>query len=312
MISGNFHSRIVHRRRDRSGFTLIELLIAITIMLILFSMTAGIVSLAINTDRIPSSARTVQAALLGARDRAVRAGRADLNQQPRRGIRFVSSPTLLNTVSSLIYIGSQDDWVGNGPSANPASSITVTHDTTGISFNPLLPTNLPDLTGSRIKILEPGGSWYRVQDSTATSLTRKHVGNPMDPIKDYGYRIELPPAILPNEQPLPLDSNVVIDLNRSEVPPAWDQEILFSPNGNVAGPLAAQGTLYLYLCSVDDVLNGYGPTDAKSGEKLAIKINLQTGQVQSFPVDPTDNVNNGTLMAPPDGIADDPFKFAKQ
>jgi len=299
MISGLHRNPASLRCSNRSAFTLIELLVVITIMLVVFSLTAGVVTLAINTDRIPSSARTIQSAILGARDRAVRAGRDDVAQQPKRGVRFVLNPNIPNTVNSLVYIGSQDDWSGDGPTATPPSWVSVTHSSKGISFTPGLPSNLPDLTGSRIKILDPGGNWYRVEDATATLLTREYAGDPMDPNKNYGYRIELPPTILANEQPLPLDSNVVINLDFSEIPTGWNREILFSPNGSISGPMSASDPIYLYLCTVDDVLSQppRGPSDPDRGEALVIKITPQTGQIQTFPVSPEPGK---------------PFQFAKQ
>lgn len=366
MISSLIRNRVALRLCNRSAFTLIEMLVAITIMLVVFSMTAGVVSLAINTERIPSTVRTVQAAIMGARDRALRAGKASPDQQLRRGIRFVLNSTLPQSIGSLVYIGSQDDWEGGGEDARPPSWVSVTHSTKGISFNPGLPSDLPDLTGSRIKILDPGGNWYRVQDATATLLTRDYAGDPMDPNKNYGYRIELPPTILPNEQPLQLDTNVAINLDISAdhevIPSSWynrsgdgtlspvdnpfvytsynqsAMQIEFKPNGGVYGPLAANGPIYLYLCTTDDLLaervsppdrrslpKGRDPADPKRGEAVILKITPQTGQIQTFPVDPTDQYRNSTLQkyssladysgppdATPDGLADNPFRFAQQ
>lgn len=309
IFNGSFQNQAVHRRSDRSGFTLIELLVAITILLIVFAMTAGVVSLAINTDRIPSSARTIQASLLGARDRAVRAGKADPNEQPYRGVRFVLDPkykfgadTTSSAVTSLVYVGNQDDWT--------IDTITVTAPRT-IAPTTAWPSTFTTgtyLSGARIKIKEGAGAWYRLAD--ATTLTRDYVGTAGTP---FGYILRLPSEILPNEQPLPLDGNVVVNLDRSQIPSDWgtsgsyDQsmmELNFNPNGSVHGPLAAQGAIYLYLCTVDDLLAntaahpyGRNPDDPAHGETLILKITPQTGQVQSFPLNP---------------VNADPFKFAKQ
>lgn len=285
MIS--LHQRTRQKQSPRhSGFTLIELLVAITIMLIIFSMTAGVVALAINTDRIPSSARTVQAAILGARDRALRAGKDDPNEQPKRGLRFVLNPKIPNTINSLIYVGSQDYWTDGTISVSPGNAGFIGTNT---NWTTLTSASI-SLAGSRIQILDSGSTWYRLRD--ATQFTRQYVGT----ANSYRYRLELPAAILPNEQPLPFDSNVVINLNFSEVPTGWDREMLFTPEGNVSGPLSASKPIYLYLCTVDDALNGRGPSDPKRGEALVIKFSPQTGAVQTFPVNPTG----------------DPFKFAKQ
>ncbi len=320
IFNGSLQSRAVHRRRNRSGFTLIELLVAITIMLIVFAMTAGVVSLAINTDRIPSSSRTIQAALLGARDRAVRAGKADPSEQPYRGVRFVLDPkykfgadTTSSAVTSLVYVGNQDDWTtGKIDVVNGNAAITPgTVSPNDADWDTLINVDPNLLDGARIKIMEGTGTWYRLFNATAISgnLTRKYVGTN----GTYNYILRLPSEILPNEQPLPLDGNVVINLDRSQIPSDWgtagsyDQskmELNFNPNGSVYGPLAAQGTIFLYLCTVDDLLAntaahpyGLNPDDPARGETLILKITPQTGQVQSFPLNP---------------VNADPFKFAKQ
>ncbi|MCA9098382.1 MAG: prepilin-type N-terminal cleavage/methylation domain-containing protein, partial [Planctomycetaceae bacterium] len=249
IFNGSLQSRAVHRRRNRSGFTLIELLVAITILLIVFAMTAGVVSLAINTDRIPSSARTIQASLLGARDRAVRAGKADLNEQPYRGIRFVLDPkfkfgadTTSSAVTGLVYVGNQDDWTDG--------QVTITAPRT-VGVAPAWPASFTSayLSNARIKIQEGSGAWYRLYDNSGSvELTRDYVGTAGSP---FNFILRLPSEILPNEQPLPLDGNVVINLDRSQIPSDWgtagsyDQskmELNFNPNGSVYGPLAAQGT----------------------------------------------------------------------
>jgi len=350
IFNGSLQSRAVHRRRDRWGFTLIELLVAITIMLIVFAMTAGVVSLAINTDRIPSSSRTIQAALLGARDRAIRAGRAVIGEKPRRGVRFVLNPNHNHAVGSLVYIGNQDDWSQGtitidstnarqftlsqswpsvfkddtevlGVDAQPGVA-SVDDDSVGGNddFGEIGYPGSDDqsdlLEGSRIEIPKDSGSWYRVSvyshltPSAQTGLlSRNFSGGSLGP---HEYRLQLPSEILSNEQPLPLDANVAInlDISRSNngIPSSWwdsvnskyiqgNMEIQFTPEGNVFGPASAYGAIYLYLCTIDDILNNRLPADPARGEALVIKITPQTGQVQSFPVNP-DNT--------------DPFKFAKQ
>lgn len=294
----------------RRGFTLIEMLIAISILMILFTMTAGVVSLAINTDRIPSSARTIQAGILGAKDRALRAGSAAATgEQPRRGVRFVANPNQPNAIGSLLYIGSQDDWTdGQITFTNTTDFTSPASWTTSLSGQ--------NLANARIKIPDGStGAWYRLLDSD--SITRPYQGA----VATYSYRLQLPSTVLPNEQPLTLDGNVVINVPRSRVPSGWDGEILFTPNGSVYGPLSAQGPIYLYLCSMDDFLattagdpitQGRNAADPSAGETLIIKVNTQNGRLQTFPVDPTDLVDNGTQMAPPDGLADNPFRFAQQ
>ena len=105
----------------RSGFTMIELLVSVSIIVILAGLTIAVVSNTMNSDRIRSSARGVQSALAGARDRALRAGRnhdpADPN--PLRGLRFiVNDPPIatgINTVSSMVYVRSLPPWTEGVP-----------------------------------------------------------------------------------------------------------------------------------------------------------------------------------------------------
>lgn len=179
MIPGTHHNRRGRQSGNRSAFTLIEMMVVITIMLIVFSMTAGVVSLAINTDRIPSSSRTVQAALLGARDRAVRAGKADLNQQPYRGVRFVLDPkykynadTTSSAITSLVYVGNQDDWTTGQISIDNANPPTFTRPASW----PASFTN-SYLNDARIKIKEGAGTWHRLYDNSGTlQLSRPYTG----------------------------------------------------------------------------------------------------------------------------------------
>ncbi len=71
------------------------------------------------------------------------------------------------------------------------------------------------------------------------------------------YELELPPAVMPNQEPTLLARNIVIDLDRSRIPSFWRvgfarytsrMDILFSPRGTVVGAAGAMGTIHLYLC----------------------------------------------------------------
>jgi len=48
------------------------------------------------------------------------------------------------------------------------------------------------------------------------------------------------------------------------------------------------------------------------GEKLVLAVFPSTGNVQTFPIDPTDAINNSTGAATPDGLPDDLFSFARR
>jgi type II secretory pathway pseudopilin PulG len=139
--------------------------------------------------------------------------------------------------------------------------------------------------------------------------------------------IELGSELLPGHQPISLSSGTVIDLDWSGrndfVPPgipgtntaatAWPAgpgtpvniDLLFSPRGTAHGALTARGPIHLLLNDLGDATQDLNPIDAKNrGEKLVLTLFPQTGNVATFPIDPTDADN--------DGFADDLFRFAKQ
>jgi hypothetical protein len=125
--------------------------------------------------------------------------------------------------------------------------------------------------------------------------------------------IELAPELLPNHAPISLPSGVVIDLDFSSpnvvanwpaTPPATNINLMFSPRGMISGPLSALGPIHFLLNDIQDATQGLSPIDpANKGEKLILTIFPQTGNVATFPIDPTDADNNG--------VADDLFRFAK-
>lgn len=152
--------------------------------------------------------------------------------------------------------------------------------------------------------------------------------------------IELAPELLPNHAPISLPSGVVVDLFYSAIPGQWFQQqsiassaavpvgwveegpdllvpgnriirqysrqidTMFSPRGMVSGPISALGPIHLLLNDIQDATQGLNPiSPTNKGEKLVLTIFPQTGNVATFPIDPTDSDGNG--------IADDLFRFAK-
>jgi prepilin-type N-terminal cleavage/methylation domain-containing protein len=77
-------------RSLRSAFTLVELMVAVTILLVLGTITARVVISTTENDRVPSGSRQVQSSLEGARDRAIYSTKTP-NPGPR-GIRFIRNP----------------------------------------------------------------------------------------------------------------------------------------------------------------------------------------------------------------------------
>ena len=66
---------------NRHAFTLVEMLVVITVLLVLAGVTVTSINVALEGERVRSSARQLQSYLLGARDRAA------YSQLPR-GVRF--------------------------------------------------------------------------------------------------------------------------------------------------------------------------------------------------------------------------------
>lgn len=101
--------RLIRRRvLGHAGFTLVELLIAMGILLILTTLSVAVYSTTASADRIRSSARQVQSALGGARDRGIKAVKTD--PLARRGLRLLVDAADPTTVSSLVYVGSDAPW----------------------------------------------------------------------------------------------------------------------------------------------------------------------------------------------------------
>ena len=156
--------------------------------------------------------------------------------------------------------------------------------------------------------------------------------------------IQLGNDLLPFHQPISLPSGCVIDLaycnanvqqlagfNVAPAPnPPYNIDIMFSPRGNITGTVSALGALFFCIRSIQDAtlsdLNnplisldpGYGgqiiggQTAKLPGDCLILAVFPQTGLVQTFDADLTDNINNLTLLSPPDGRADNLFNFAQQ
>ncbi|MCA9118280.1 MAG: prepilin-type N-terminal cleavage/methylation domain-containing protein [Planctomycetaceae bacterium] len=296
----------------RGGFTLVELIVALSIFLILSTMTIMMVNVSTNSERISSSARQVQSYVLGARDRAIHAG------EPR-GVRFLLDPNNSSTVNSMVYIGSPQKFttgsiniggsiVGNSrylqPQSNRWSQLRqrgLLVDYAPIWLGPNRHFNTIVYVGS------PGGT-------DTWELTKEYPGAPStgSPLPITEYALQLQPAVLPNQEPRLLPRGIVIDLDNSQLPAAWSNsgsyinsmDILFSPRGTITGRLAAAGAIRFVLADVVDIERDLPPGDPlKEGDELILSISTQTGSVTTHSVDPTD-VNS------PAG-ADDPFRYAR-
>jgi len=141
---------LVDRRRS-AGFTLVELLVAMSILLILATITLRLVNTSLDSDRMKAGSRELQSYLAGARDRAIYAG------QPR-GVRFKSDENDPYSVRSFVYIGAPTNFTdGQLMLATPGStgigptSLTTIQTIYGLVNRGML------LPGAQI-ILIPSGS----------------------------------------------------------------------------------------------------------------------------------------------------------
>jgi len=190
---------------------------------------------------------------------------------------------------------------------------------------------------ARLQEVGPDGTAGTSDDFEVLTLTTDHrLAAPTDPqyqwpnIHGYpafsDYILELLPSVLPNEKPISLPSGVAIDLDYSRIPGDWYQgalpnrtyyphmDILYSPRGTVVGPLAAQGLLHLVIAESRDTDRNVIPwrletastpaNDMPQGTSLLLTLFTRTGNVSTHPIDLSPKV-------PPDGLADDPFRFAE-
>ena len=313
-------------RHARSGFTLVELLVATGILLILAGLSVGVISVALEGDRVPSSARQVQSYLEGARDRAIFA-------QENRGVRFLRSETRPNEVVSMIYIGSAGEFTGTAQYDDLMGAEDVlTQEDTGQTWTDLWNRGLL-VNGSSVKVAS--GIRYQIHDDTFDTMTypgqyidrsppriklaRDWIGA-VDPdpsmdaigngLANQGYTLELAPVPLADEEVVSLPQGTVIDVQQSQLPLFWQtfpgarMEVLFSPHGTVTGSTTASGLLHFVIADTRDTELGRAVGDpTKQGEELIVTLFTRTGLIETSPVDTTD------VSAPPG--ADDPFNFAE-
>ncbi|QDU81808.1 hypothetical protein Pla110_35580 [Polystyrenella longa] len=311
-------------RRRASGFTLIELMVAILILGILTAATVSTLTVALDNSRVPSAARTIQAALEGARDRASHAN------EPR-GLRLyyedVEGHYMVRSMAYLEVVENEtagDIEVRRDSSMGPPTwgDADVVNGT-GVNWNSLYNRGL--LTEkSKVRL---GNWWYHIQSGTlSSSITsdrlrivpeyRDATGTNMDIsagfVNEGDHEVTLAPVEMADEDPISFPDGVFIDLSVLELqspsirPLAWGAladsdyvDIMFSPLGTVDGPLSIQGLLHLPIVEIEDVTLGFDFGDEnKEGNESLVTIFTQTGQISTPPI----NTDNGGT---------DPFKLAR-
>ncbi|HBH54029.1 MAG TPA: hypothetical protein DDY91_19255 [Planctomycetaceae bacterium] len=145
--------------------------------------------------------------------------------------------------------------------------------------------------------------------------------------------LQLGNEVSPFTEPMPLPTGMVIDLKWSsqsakdlaslDSKGALSQiDLMFTPRGNITGPDSVNGPIHFLIHDLQDAVSvetlGDGSTRPLSpisprnrSDKIILTIFPATGNVQSFPIDSTDVVNNADGSAGPDGLADDLFRLAR-
>jgi prepilin-type N-terminal cleavage/methylation domain-containing protein len=250
---------------SRPGFTLIELLVALSILLILATITIRLVNTTLDSDRLKAGSRELQSYLAGARDRAIYAG------QPR-GVRFIPDATDPYNVRSFVYIGASTNYTDGGL-LDISSTGAVNFESTGTT----LPAwqnlwNRGLLTsGAQIQLSQgpnvilafltvaPNPAPTGTTGPPTAFMITAIPGSGVFPLLAVSYQLHLAPAILTGEQPRSLPQNIVIDLRTSVLPTSWPAptaastyDVLFSPQGTVYGPLASSGRIHFVLADLSD------------------------------------------------------------
>ena len=273
-------ARRVPRPAPRAGFTMVALLVVVAIMAILVTLTFSAYTLTADADRVRSGARQLQSYLEGARDRAIYA------REPR-GVRFLLDPEtpgqgIPQTVSSMVFIGAPGKYrTGKIQLDNSTTPPTVVHalDT---NWQSLIARGLLSTT-PRIKvIINASTSEYlhmaRENAGTGNWRLSKAPTVAYTPLTDYDYELELLPAVLPNQEPRLLAKEIVIDLGKSALPPAWGtvnnysntMDVMFSPRGTIIGDVASTGLVHFFLADNIDVKQGRG------GQVVNVTVNGTT------------------------------------
>jgi prepilin-type N-terminal cleavage/methylation domain-containing protein len=146
--------------------------------------------------------------------------------------------------------------------------------------------------------------------------------------------LQLGNEIAPFTEPMPLPTGMVIDLKWSspsaqalatslEATGALGKiDLMFTPRGNITGSASVMGPIHFLIHDMQDAAardpgpnNTFVPLSPISpknrSDKIILTIFPATGNVQAFPIDPTDVLNNSDGSAGPDGLADDLFRFAR-
>lgn len=250
-----------HSKQSRhpSGFTLVELMVAITIFIILTTLTVATFNYNIGSERITLSARKIQATLEGAKSRAY-----GMSFEQRRtipvGVRLILDENNPNFVKGMQYVmGSTQvargtlefvEFTPNGAAETPPNEgirFKTNHGQGGRTWRQLALDGLLR-GGTRIRI--DGRHTYTVSsrgflpalhdyETLRVNETLRDVPRHKD-INEQGFDSVLPYEFdfssvadpMPSATVEEFPSSVVIDLTQSRVPPKWRQISNWRPNQN--------------------------------------------------------------------------------
>ncbi|MFN6103993.1 MAG: hypothetical protein ACK5EA_06035 [Planctomycetaceae bacterium] len=153
-------------------------------------------------------------------------------------------------------------------------------------------------------------------------------------INGVELELQLGNEVAPFTEPMAMPTGMVIDLKWSspsaqalatslEATGALGKiDLMFTPRGNITGPASVMGPIHFLIHDLQDAVTRVpgpnnttvplSPIDPKNrSDKIILTIFPATGNVQSFPIDSTDLLNNSDGSTGPDGLADDLFRFAR-
>jgi prepilin-type N-terminal cleavage/methylation domain-containing protein len=297
-------------REHRPGFTLVEMIVVISIILVLATLVAAVVSTPILVgDKARRGGDQVQLWLRVAKTRAMADGAP-------RGVRLISDPNSPDPtkpwIRELQYIEQPSDYIVMLPGAAGVApqprGITVTalgaqgvatldpNPPTGLNFtgglqgalaqdDPNWPVHGDKIVGGILAQpgdyleVQGGGLLYRITSVTPTALALDRA--PVNPINTPTpqYRIIRQPRPLLGETPLQLPQDVAIDSGLSLPAPsgAGSPDLLFAPSGRLMGPLGAQSQVVLW---VRDTTRDQ-PTD---NNPVLVNIHARTGFIAVHPI----------------------------
>jgi prepilin-type N-terminal cleavage/methylation domain-containing protein len=283
----------------RPGFTLAEILTVVSIIVLLAAATLAFLPNFAEQQKASRGADQLQQWLFMAKQWALR-------DQAPRGLRLIPDPQT-GLVRDLRYVEQPDDFIvqqfQNGQPQVRALGITQPpYNVATLQGNQAQPgftgtspdrADWPVQPGDYLQL--QGGQVNCIQSVSPLQLTLQDpVGtNPVGPTTQY--RIIRRPRLTPNQEPLQLPRDVVIDLRvslPSQNAPYGPVDVVFAPNEAVIGGSAATDRICLWVwdTAVDQPPN-QAPTN---GGPTLVTVYTHSGMIAAHPVNP-----DPTLGGPP-------------